>query len=111
MQTMPDSTHQPHTLPEVGCRVLEAPANGQVSLSGTSVGSQAFYSCNKGFLLVGDGVRVCKAEGEWSYQAPVCQGEWVRVRDSGPTRLQSVRVSGLGLGEWSYQAPVCQGEC
>lgn len=70
----PDST-QPLPLPEVGCRVLEAPENGQVQLSGTSVGSQAFYSCNKGFLLVGDRVRVCKAEGEWSNQAPVCQGE------------------------------------
>lgn len=70
------NTNQLPSLPiEVGCSLLSAPKNGAVGFSETTVGSQAFYSCNSGFVLVGDRVRVCLAGGRWSNEVPVCQGK------------------------------------
>ncbi len=51
---------------------LSDPANGRVSLSGTSFGSQATYICLSEFLLVGAEIRTCSANGTWSDSAPVC---------------------------------------
>ena len=46
---------------------------GDVGLTGTTFGSRAFYSCNKGFILVGFNRRICQANGEWSGEAPTCE--------------------------------------
>lgn len=64
---------------EVSCLVLQDPPNGRVSLSGTSMGSEASYSCDSGFTLVGSRVRVCQAEGEWSSEEPFCQGKGLPI--------------------------------
>ena len=58
------------------CGRLDSPENGRVSLSGVSPGSVATYTCNVGFDLVGVTTRVCLSSGQWSGDAPVCQGEW-----------------------------------
>ena len=57
----------------VDCGVLNAPLYGQISLTGTSVGSQALYKCDRGFVLIGNDLRTCKKNGEWSGVAPKCQ--------------------------------------
>ena len=57
----------------VSCDSLAPPANGQVRLSGTTVGSRAQFSCNRGFSLAGNSVRVCLANGQWSGYTPRCK--------------------------------------
>lgn len=57
----------------VDCGVLNAPVNGQISLTGTTVGNQALYKCDRGFVLIGNDLRICQNNGEWSGVAPVCQ--------------------------------------
>lgn len=56
----------------VSCRVLNAPQNGRVTLSGTQVRDTASYECLPGFLLQGSRVRECQANGQWSRQEPTC---------------------------------------
>ena len=58
----------------VGCPNLSAPAHGSVDyISGVDVGSQAIYSCEQGYSLVGISTRVCQSDGTWSGQPPLCQ--------------------------------------
>ena len=62
----------------VDCGSLPDPANGNVNhTAGTTVGRNATYSCNTGYNLVGDSTRTCQATGNWSGNAPTCQGMYV----------------------------------
>jgi len=56
----------------VDCGSLQDPQDGQVVLSGTIFGSTATYTCNTGFVLLGDETRICQANGEWSGLIPLC---------------------------------------
>ena len=56
----------------IDCGELQAPMNGQVTLTGTVFNSLAVYSCNPGFTLVGSAARTCMASGQWSGEAPTC---------------------------------------
>ena len=47
-------------------------SNGAVNVSGTVFGGQALYSCNPGFLLTGDVLRTCGADGIWDPREPTC---------------------------------------
>ena len=58
----------------VDCGNLTDPANGRVTLTETTFGQTATYSCNTGYNLVGNSTRTCQATGEWSRSAPTCQG-------------------------------------
>ena len=58
--------------PVVDCGDLEDPANGEVSVSGTTVNSVATYSCNTGYTLTGDNMRMCLETGLWSGSEPSC---------------------------------------
>ena len=49
--------------------------NGRVVIDQYSVGSSAKYLCTDGFVLVGDPVRQCQTNGEWTGTAPTCQGK------------------------------------
>ena len=55
------------------CSDLAAPQNGSVSVDGTTTGSTASYSCDIGFELVGEVMRVCMSDSEWSGTPPVCR--------------------------------------
>ena len=57
----------------VNCRDLSDPNNGRVSTTGSTVGSKATYTCNKGFSLVGKNMRKCLASGQWMGEAPICK--------------------------------------
>lgn len=69
----------------VRCRRLNNPSDGSVSLSGTTVGSTATYSCNDGFTLQGQSTRTCQSNSQWSGSAPTCQ----RKRDVANLALHS----------------------
>ena len=56
----------------IDCGVLRNPVNGRVQLPRTVVGSQAVYSCDMGFVLIGDDTRTCGLDGQWSGSQPSC---------------------------------------
>ena len=59
----------------ITCDDLSDPANGVVDQPGNDVGTVSSYTCNEGFLLVGDETRICQEDGEWSGNAPICECE------------------------------------
>ena len=57
----------------VDCGELGNPDGGSVSIAaGTTFGSTAEYSCNIGFLLIGNLERTCQSDGQWSGTEPTC---------------------------------------
>ena len=54
------------------CGDPPAPVNGLVMVWGNVPGSSATYSCHEGFVLVGEGNRMCVGYGEWTGKAPTC---------------------------------------
>lgn len=56
------------------CSVLPKPLNGIVAITGTSFGSMAMYTCNRGFELVGEDKRVCNNDASWTGKEPLCKG-------------------------------------
>ena len=67
-----------NTLLTVDCGSLPDPANGSVNhTAGTTMGHTATYSCNTGYNLVGNSTHTCQATGNWSGNAPTCQGMYI----------------------------------
>ena len=71
---------QTHTV--ILCSVLTAPDNGMIEFSTTSqqlgVGTTATYSCDPGYVLVGETTRTCEGTnsgttGAWSGDDPICK--------------------------------------
>ena len=59
----------------VDCGPLTDPTNGSVNhTAGTTFAQTATYSCETGYNLVGDSTLTCQAIGNWSGNAPTCQG-------------------------------------
>ena len=59
----------------INCGTLTLPTNGLVdTLSGTTFGSVATFSCNTGYRLSHQQVVVCGADGVWSPASPSCLG-------------------------------------
>ena len=56
------------------CPDLQAPSNGDVFVTGFIYTSTATYSCDNAYILVGESVRTCQADGSWSGIPPYCQG-------------------------------------
>jgi len=52
------------------CMRLPDPMNGRVT-DNTAYGSQANYTCNEGYRLVGDRYRTCQCG--WTGMAPRCE--------------------------------------
>ena len=55
----------------VDCGNLPDPANGQITLTGTVIGSMATYSCDRGYLPSSDPILRCQDDGDWS-GFPLC---------------------------------------
>ncbi len=68
MLTMPLLKHT-----DVSCDPLMDIRSGKVVLTGTTVGSTATYSCNKGYVLFGEQTRTCQYSGQWSGEEPYCE--------------------------------------
>ena len=58
------------------CPELRDIAKGSVEVSGTTVGSRATYRCNSGYTLVGNKVRTCQSNRQWSGREPSCKGRF-----------------------------------
>lgn len=54
------------------CIQLTSPFYGIVNVSGTHYSDFATYSCHIGYRLVGDAVRLCEANGDWSGMVASC---------------------------------------
>ena len=59
---------------EFDCGDLPDPDNGQVSITNTTVGGEARYTCDLGFRLSDTSVRVCRSDGTWNRTTPTCDG-------------------------------------
>ncbi|CAI8054234.1 CUB and sushi domain-containing protein 1, partial [Geodia barretti] len=57
----------------VVCTTLGNPSNGMVSLTGTSIGNTATYTCYDGYELVGVQVLNCQSNGMWDNSPPICR--------------------------------------
>ena len=77
-----DSLHLSITHTVILCSVLTAPDNGTIEFSTTSqllgVGTTATYSCDPGYVLVGETSRTCEdtnsgTTGAWSGDDPICK--------------------------------------
>ena len=65
--------YSPHYLAAVDCGALASPVNGIVDTSdGTTFGSTATYGCILNFVISGESMRVCMADGVWGGEAPTC---------------------------------------
>ena len=65
--------------PVVVCLNLTVPNNGEVSLVSATFGSVATYTCEEGYLLVGDAMLECLMNGSWSQQEPSCESKLLYV--------------------------------
>ncbi|GFO38074.1 metalloendopeptidase [Plakobranchus ocellatus] len=54
------------------CSQPPQPENGTVDVISTSVSATVHYTCDPGFTLVGARDRVCRSNGHWSGETPVC---------------------------------------
>ncbi|CAI8024982.1 Sushi repeat-containing protein SRPX2, partial [Geodia barretti] len=57
----------------VECPTLNDPDNGNLNLSGNSLGDTAEYTCNTGYNLMGESISTCGADSQWSGNPPVCE--------------------------------------
>lgn len=62
----------------IRCENLQAPRYGSVKQSGSTVGAQGVYDCNKGFTLKGNKIRKCLFNGQWSGSQPVCKSKIIQ---------------------------------
>lgn len=78
---------------------LLAPRKGSVTITGTTVGSEATYSCAEGYKLSHENTRVCGADGEWDGTAPTCEF----ICEPADLLLNGSFESGLSGGAWELE--------
>ena len=59
----------------IQCKVPENPDNGRAVYASTSYNSLISYECTYGYMLIGDSVRRCERNKEWTGTKPSCKGE------------------------------------
>ncbi|XP_058886297.1 sushi, von Willebrand factor type A, EGF and pentraxin domain-containing protein 1 isoform X1 [Acipenser ruthenus] len=57
----------------ISCGPPFIPEDGTMTGTKYTYQQQVEYSCNTGFILEGDSVSLCLANGSWSYATPVCR--------------------------------------
>ena len=62
----------------VRCPRLDDPDNGDVKHTGLTPGSKAIHSCDRGFVLKGNKIRICQKNGYWTGKPPVCKSELLK---------------------------------
>ncbi|XP_060580368.1 sushi, von Willebrand factor type A, EGF and pentraxin domain-containing protein 1-like [Ruditapes philippinarum] len=86
----------PPTCRIADCGILNDPANGAVTLSGTSFGDYVTYVCDAGHQITGSPSRLCQETAEWSGSQPSC-----KIRDCGTLTAPAggnVTLSGTKYG-------------
>ena len=56
------------------CAGLNNISNGYVKVNSLKINATAIYSCDDGFVLVGESIRVCEDDLTWSGEVPTCLG-------------------------------------
>lgn len=51
--------------------------NGKVIVSGRTPGSNATYSCNDHYRLIGNPTVVCQSDSQWLGVVPKCRGMYI----------------------------------
>lgn len=74
-------THLTLTNTVIACPTLGDPENGTAHQEDNLPGTEAFYSCAEGFVLVGEASRFCQYNGTWDGQPPVCKRKDI-IRDT-----------------------------
>ena len=57
------------------CATLSNPGKGQVAVNNHTVGSIATYTCNNGYNITGENLRLCEQNGttgQWTPEEPTC---------------------------------------
>ena len=54
------------------CNGLPNPDNGVVMETGLTDGSNAIYTCDRRYQLIGERIRTCMSNGNWSGEEPIC---------------------------------------
>ncbi|NXW97601.1 LYAM3 protein, partial [Larus smithsonianus] len=85
----------------IACPVLSAPDQGQMNCSHRhgdfAFGSTCAFSCQTGFALMGPESRECTATGNWTGDAPHCEG-------SAAARAQAIKCSTLATPKMGQAA-------
>ena len=76
----------------VDCGALVAPENGSVTVTMTTLGGVASYTCDSSFRLIGMDSRQCPENGTWSGDAPVCESNY-RITKNSVIRISKKRWS------------------
>ncbi|XP_023228784.1 locomotion-related protein Hikaru genki-like isoform X1 [Centruroides sculpturatus] len=117
----------------IQCNPPLPPANGRVLDNGRYLtGDFIQYTCNAGYVIVGESISVCDDHGEWTQQSPICKpacefpgepanghivptkfhydiGEViVVVCNAGLRLLGSQRLRCSPTGHWSSPLPHCR---
>ncbi|UYV80321.1 hig [Cordylochernes scorpioides] len=67
-------TNPPPTCQAIQCSPPLPPTNGRALDNGRYlVGDYVQYTCNAGFVIVGDSIGICKDDGEWTQGPPICK--------------------------------------
>ena len=59
------------------CPALPNPDNGMVTWDSLAPGGVATYTCDPGFVLIGEPTRNCGSDGTWSGMAPICERKFI----------------------------------
>ncbi|XP_077013772.1 complement receptor type 2 isoform X2 [Tamandua tetradactyla] len=93
----------------LGCRHPPEIPNGQhtgENIARFSPGMSVLYSCDQGYLLVGEALLLCTHEGNWSQPAPYCK----EVNCSSPESMNGIQ-KGLEPGKMYQYGAVVNVEC
>lgn len=69
------------TISVVNCGDPGTPSNGQRYGDTFTYASQVILECDPSFKLVGDQIRTCQANGQWSGSQSTCQRKWWQYFD------------------------------
>ena len=58
----------------IQCEVPANPDNGRAVYASVSYNSLISYECTYGYMLIGDSVRRCERNKEWTGKQPHCKG-------------------------------------
>ena len=58
----------------IQCELPRNPQNGRAVYASVSYNSLISYECNYGYMLIGDSVRRCEKDKQWTGAEPHCKG-------------------------------------
>lgn len=133
-----DGSWSPRILPEcvpIQCEIPHNPENGRAVYASVSYNSLISYECNYGYTLIGDSVRRCERDKQWTGTQPSCKeincgspgilpNGWLegtrttlhavvtfRCQEGMTFEGPSYRTICQADGRWSHPLPRCYAPC